>query len=300
MPTLPRPSEIIKCTDLVSCFQAIYNFFFALLIALAFLNFLYGAFQYLLSGSRIFSQEEGKKRMINSIIAVIVALSVPIILNMINPEIFKAKLLVPKVTVKIPVIISIEEVEVSEKSLGDQEIKSRIERSSSPSYVSMDSCQPYIKEGDKEVPPPEWDWRKVFSYPPLDAITTENNDYKQTEYINPQMKNIIQKLNENWLKNVCLLRTEYGDIYSCNYKIHVTDGFSKGDHASLGHTCYGTAIDIIIKDKRGKIVAPDNEIWDRAKKIALETGFNVLDERTKAGSGYWTGAHLHLEVEVRK
>ena len=102
MPSIPQPSAIIKCTDISSCFQSLYNFFFALLIALAFLNFLYGAFQYLISAGGVFSKEEGKRRMINSVLAVIIALSVPIILNMINPEIFKAKLYIPQVTVKLP------------------------------------------------------------------------------------------------------------------------------------------------------------------------------------------------------
>jgi len=96
---LPAPSEIIKCENIASCFQETYNFFFAILIALAFLNFLYGAFLYLLSGGGIYSKDAGKKRMTNSIIAVIVALTIPIILNMINPEIFKVVLKIPEVKI---------------------------------------------------------------------------------------------------------------------------------------------------------------------------------------------------------
>jgi hypothetical protein len=94
---LPRPSELIVCKNLASCFQAFYNLLFAILILLAFVYFIYGALQYLLSGAKVYSKEEGKKKMINSVIAVILALSIPIILNMINPGIFKVELKLPVV-----------------------------------------------------------------------------------------------------------------------------------------------------------------------------------------------------------
>lgn len=100
--SLPQPSQLIKCDDISSCFQTIYNFLFAIFIGLAFLNFLYGALQYLLSGAKVFGKEEGKNRMKNSIIALIVVLVIPIILNLINPNIFKAKLWIPKITVTLP------------------------------------------------------------------------------------------------------------------------------------------------------------------------------------------------------
>ena len=100
---IPQPSTIIKCTDLVSCFQTLYNFFFMLLLALAFLIFVYGAFQYLLSGGGIFKKEEGKKKMINSIVAIIVVLLIPPILQFINPQIFKGiEMEIPKITAKLP------------------------------------------------------------------------------------------------------------------------------------------------------------------------------------------------------
>jgi hypothetical protein len=104
MPTLPRPSELIKCKDIVSCFQSIYNFLFAILIALAFLNFLYGAFLYLLSGAGIYKKEEGKNRMINSIVAVVIVLIIPIFLGMINPRIFNVKLKIPRMKIESPTL----------------------------------------------------------------------------------------------------------------------------------------------------------------------------------------------------
>jgi len=122
MPTLPSPSQIINCQDIVSCFQAIYNFLFAIFVAMAFLYFLFGAFEYLFSGSGIYAKEKGKSRMKNSIIALIIALVLPVILNMINPYIFKAELQIPQATVK-PLVLEINAPETSseEDTLGPGE-----------------------------------------------------------------------------------------------------------------------------------------------------------------------------------
>jgi len=95
---MPTTATTTFCKDLPSCFQALYNLLFALLIALAFLYFLYGAFLYLLSAGGVYSQEEAKRRMFNSIIALLIALGMPMILYMINPEMFKVTLQVPEVT----------------------------------------------------------------------------------------------------------------------------------------------------------------------------------------------------------
>lgn len=102
MPSLPAPSELVNCQDLGSCFQNLYNLLFAIFVAMAFLYFLFGAFEYLLSGAGIYEKEKGKSKMKNSVIALIVVLVIPVILNMINPNIFKAKLQIPKVTVITP------------------------------------------------------------------------------------------------------------------------------------------------------------------------------------------------------
>jgi hypothetical protein len=102
MPSISSPSELIRCDSLTSCFQALYNFLFALFILLAFLNFLYGAFLYLLSGGGFYDKEKGKNKMRNSVVAFLVALIIPIILNMINPKIFSSELKIPQVKVKLP------------------------------------------------------------------------------------------------------------------------------------------------------------------------------------------------------
>jgi hypothetical protein len=101
MPSIPSLSEFIKCNNLSSCFQELYNFLFALFILLAFLSFLYGAFLYLLSAGGVYDKEKGKNKMKNSIIALLVALIIPIILNMINPGIFRSELKVPQVEVTL-------------------------------------------------------------------------------------------------------------------------------------------------------------------------------------------------------
>jgi hypothetical protein len=105
---IPSPSQLIKGGDIIATFQNLYNLLFAILLALVFLSFIYGAFQYLLSGANIFNQQEGKSRMKNSLIALIVVLIIPVLLNLINPKIFKgAQMTVPKFTVKVPTFADI-------------------------------------------------------------------------------------------------------------------------------------------------------------------------------------------------
>jgi hypothetical protein len=270
MPTLPSPSELIKCTDLASCFQAIYNFFFAILIALAFLNFLYGAIKYLLSAGGVFPKEEGKKKMVNSIIAVIIALGIPIILNMINPEIFQVKLRVPKVEVTPPLYVSLEAVETSEKTLDTSktEIRARFLPPTGPRRLGpLLDCSRNSRECDV---------KKIFKDTPLANISFANND-NGTEYINPGLKNMIIQLDQ--------------ELKRAGIKIIITDGYSIGDHASPCHMVSGTCIDVVVAGK-----PPTDSSWDRVIEIARSVGFGVLDERYIRASQYSTGAHLHLEA----
>lgn len=102
MPNI-SPADLIRCQDVQSCFQSLYNFFFVIFLALAFLNFVYGAFQYLIAPTSIFAQDAGKRKMRNSIIAIIVVLLIPPLLQLINPGIFQGiKLSIPRVEVEIP------------------------------------------------------------------------------------------------------------------------------------------------------------------------------------------------------
>jgi hypothetical protein len=271
MPALPQPSKVIQCTDLASCFQAIYNFFFAILIALAFIYFLYGAFQYLLSAGGVFPKEEGKKKMINSLIAVMVALGIPIFLNMINPGIFRVELQVPKVDVKPALYVLLEAVEMSEKNLDTSkpEMQARFLPPTGGSRLGpiLDDCIQIQRECDV---------RKIFSDSPLTNISFANND-NGTEYIHHRLKDMIVELDKK--------------LKEAGIKIIITDGFSIGDHASPCHTAYGTCIDVVVAGK-----PPTDPSWNKVIEIARSIGFWVLDERYIKGSQYSTGAHLHLEA----
>ncbi len=92
---MPPIERIITCSDLASCFQAVYNLGLVILFSLAFLNMVYGAIEYLFSAGSITSKESGKNRIMNSIGAIIVVLVLPQILNIINPRIFQVKLKIP-------------------------------------------------------------------------------------------------------------------------------------------------------------------------------------------------------------
>jgi len=270
--TFPQPSTVINCTNLSSCFQTIYNFLFAILIAWAFIYFLYGAFQYLLSAGGVYSKEEGKNKMKNSVIAVIISLSIPIILNMINPEIFKVQLRVPIVTVTPALYVSLGAVEISEKSL-DTSSSTVQERFLSPTGAgsfgtASDICRSISTKCDV---------KNIFTgTSTLTNISFANND-NGTEYINPALKDAIINLDKS--------------LKGANIKAIITDGYSVGDHASSCHTVYGTCIDVVTAAK-----PPTDSSWDQVISIARSNGFAVLDERYINGSKFSTGAHLHLEA----
>jgi len=94
---MPWLNQITTCSDLASCFQAIYNLGIVVLFSLAFLNMVYGAVEYLFSAGSITSKESGKNRIMNSIGAIIIVLVLPQILHIINPRIFEVKLKIPYV-----------------------------------------------------------------------------------------------------------------------------------------------------------------------------------------------------------
>lgn len=271
------PSQIIKCEDIISCFQTIYNFLFILLLVFAFIRFIYGAIQYLLSGAAIFPKEEGKKKMLGSLIAIIIVLIIPSILKLVNPEVFAdIKMKIPKVYVTSPTImISLEEVEISELKLSDEQINSRIQCPKMKAKMET-------KLEERKSYDPNWQWRRVFGDTRLRNISIYGNDKDNTEYINPALKKIIIDFDKKLSTN--------------NIKIKVTDGYSLNDHISRAHTHYGSAIDIVIVDDKGQPINPSHESWEKVIEIALNSGFCVLDERFKNGSSYWSGSHLHLEV----
>lgn len=279
MPQLVPPSVLINCNDLASCFQALYNFLFTLLVALCLIWFVYGAFEYLFSGAGIFKKDAGKKKMTNSIIALIVTLLIPSFLWMINRNIFNITLQIPKVTAELPGI-NLEAVEQSEKNLTDGQISARLQRSNNP-YTTRNKNQCWLEIGNRRIIRRECDVRVIFRSGELKNINFSNND-GGTEYINPELKPLILELDRR-------LQQE-------GIKIMITDGLSRGDHISRAHTLYGTAIDVVVRNGPNGFKLPTHPSWDRVIQIAKEIGFDVLDERYIKGSRYSTGAHLHLQT----
>lgn len=103
---MPPPSQLINCNNLSSCLQNLYNLLFAFLVAFAFFYFIWGAIEYLFSGISITHKETGKRKMINSIVGLILALIIPTFLYMISPDIFRLTWNIPVVTVSLEPISS--------------------------------------------------------------------------------------------------------------------------------------------------------------------------------------------------
>ena len=269
----------MQCTDLSSCFQAIYNIFFVILIALAFLYFLYGAFLYLLSGAGIYNKENGKNKMQNAIYSILIALIIPVILNTINPDIFQVQLKIPKVTVQMPFYyIDLRKVEQSEKNINDDDPTVKHSEKFLPPITSISLQREKYRclIDDKRTCDVHVIFAEALRNGEISRFNFANND-NGTEYINPAIANYVLQLIKQ----------------AKNEGIHVTvtDGFSQGDHASKCHTQYGTCIDVVVAGK-----APNDSSWDRVIQIAREIGFSVLDERYIKGSKYSDGAHLHLKI----
>ncbi len=270
----PPPSKLINCTNLANCFQALYNFGFTIFLALAFIYFLYGAFQYLLSGAGIFKTEEGKKKMQNAIIALVVVLIIPVILNFINPGIFNVTLKIPEVTVTPSgFVIDLNAVENSERDLTDEEISSRMSKPpgrTALSRLNLNACKP---SSPGACASENCNFRKLSQERKLTNISLRGDDCG-TEYVNPGIMDMIESLDNKLREN--------------GIKLILTDGYSPGDHKSKAHTQYGTAIDVVVYGNYEK--------WNKAIQIARSVGFCVLDERFHPGSTKWTGAHLHLQA----
>jgi hypothetical protein len=288
-------SQIINCDNIVSCFQAIYNFLFGLLLFLAFIYFLFGAFKYLLSGASIFSKDEGKKMMKNSVIAVIIVLVIPVILNAINPGIFNIKLSIPIVKVKgvdaevILDYLSLTSEEEAVNKYGQKAVDEMKKLVTKPhNYLVLDVAGPPIK---KEY----WDWKTVFSDTPLKNIIIAGDD-DGTEYINPTLKESIIKIDEA----LTTVFNNFSERDGKKYKLKVTDGYSPNDHKSLQHKKYGTAFDVVVVFEKSPTkfekVDPRHLIWEHVRDTIAAVGFCVLDERFQKGSEYWTGAHLHVQL----
>ncbi len=292
------PSELIKCENVSACFQALYNFLFTLFLALAFLFFVYGALEYMLSGAGIFAKDKGKKRMINSIVSVVIVLVIPVILNIINPQIFKAELQIPKVEVRKPDLAAFleENMDIINTDPSDEDLVK-----ASGDVVAKPSS--YVDFGKQVVEcrniyDSEWRWERVF-----EKITLTNIKPKpgNAVYINPQMKGNIQWLDGN---------LNYRDV-----SVYVTDCYGKG-HKSKGHTLYGIYCDLVPniperdeclrsgwKDIKKCNDYVEHKAWEKIKEAVLWSGFAVYDERiacpiNKKIGDFCKGAHFHIYVPL--
>lgn len=290
MTDLLSPYQLVQCSDMLSCFQSIYNLLVILLIALSFLFFVFGAFQYLLSAANIYNTEEAKDRMKNSLIALIICLTFSSLIYYVNPNVFKVNLFIPKVTVKTPDLVVDEQAVNLNESEYTETFEAEIITSVKNRYATTVIVSP---ANPAELQ--NWRFDTIFSSGSLTNIRSLNNDCwdsvckgdssKKTEYINPALANHIKTLNDK-------LREK--GVY-----VAITDGYSKDDHSSLSHTLFGTAVDLVVIDESGKKLSPDHPNWQKAIESALESGFYVLNERRLKGSKYWTGSHLHIFMHYK-
>jgi hypothetical protein len=94
---------------LQKCIQGFYNLLIGLAIAIAFLFIIIGSLQYLL-GAAINTKEEGKKKITGAVIGLIVIFVNGVILYWINPNIFKAELIIYRIQTLKPPQFSVTEL----------------------------------------------------------------------------------------------------------------------------------------------------------------------------------------------
>lgn len=278
MPSIPSPSQLINCDNLASCFQNLYNLLFSFVVAIAFIYFIFGAIEYLFSGVSVSSQEAGKRKMVNAVIGLILAMIIPVFLYMINPEIFQLTWNIPIVTVQLPDI---------PENFTDEDI-ARLEKNA-PQYVITNpptKITPKIPLGEIK------DITKVFKRGELTNISASNNEgpnHNLPEKINEGMRNIILRFNE--------------ELRNRKVKAIITDCYDPYEHASKGHTVYGTSCDVVPNPK-------SKWAWEKVCEAAKAAGFKrILYEapsskclncggKTICGilTSKTTGEHFHLEA----
>lgn len=309
MPDIRPPSQIIleNCQTLINCFQAFYNILFGILIVICFIWFLYGAALYLLSGALPDKANEGKKKMKDSIYALIIALILPVILRTIDPTIFSEQTLsipVIKLNLKLEKENEFESILALERNYGKpirivckENIGKTVRtRTGLLLYCSYKPVKITNAEGWKSCKgKDEWNFYKVFGQNGLRCIHPKNS-----EFVNPKTRDFLLEL----------------DRRLCEKNIHIliTDAWSRGilrkcligdlPHQSPQHTVYGTAFDVVPLVRPPKPgerpanvprVGLNDKRWVEVREIARQIGFSVLDEVHK-GTAKSTGPHLHLEI----
>jgi hypothetical protein len=274
MPNLPSPEELIKCSGLGNCFQSIYNFLFAIFLVFAFFNFLYGAAVYLLSGLSISKKEEGKKRMIASLIALIVVLVVSIIINLVNPQIFgNVSVTLPKIRIEII-------------PLNTQVSSSAGENISSSGSIGQESSGQYVNYSVPENYYPSKSFcraKKPFvTQSPGELIRYKNITTRQV--VKDQLENCVNSKGVSYI-----LTAGCGSEYTVS-----NDRYHKPG--------YCTAIDL---------VPSGSTSYQQLVNALVECGFSVLNEVRASlycptsGQVFYdcstcitTGPHLHAVLEL--
>jgi len=90
--------------NLRSCLQGVYNLLVALAVVVAFFMFLFGIFENLLSTVPDVKLQ-GKNRMKNALIGLVIIFATGVILYWINPSIFSARLILYQITFQVPLVI---------------------------------------------------------------------------------------------------------------------------------------------------------------------------------------------------
>jgi len=281
-------TQITTCYDLNSCFQAVYNLGLVFLFALAFLNMVYGAIEYLFSAGSITSKESGKKRIMNSIGAIVIVLVLPQVLHIINPKIFKVKLKIPTVERANPAIFKTYEV-----YWGEAETFTKVDPSISAWYYSVDPnkvpgrLKDYVCFSQEKIEADKDDSR--LSY-------TSYNGIPVSGFVHEKLTNCLEEKIGN------------------NFKIRITQGYNLASPDRCHQA--GHCIDIVPDP-------PTDKNYNSLLEALVYCGFSVLNESEKTllcGSQslpycpleckvnrlvrkqgcpcYFTGPHLHAYLNI--
>ncbi len=129
--------------ELNYCLQGIYNLLVAIAVLVAFFVFLFGAFENLLSTIPDF-KKQGKDRMKNAIIGLVIIFLSGVVLYWINPYIFNARLILYKVE-KLDIRQELVIIGKGTETSGLPEIEGQ---GINPSQSGIQYNHPLIKQGD--------------------------------------------------------------------------------------------------------------------------------------------------------
>jgi hypothetical protein len=281
---MPWLNQITSCSDLASCFQAIYNLGIVVLFSLAFLNMVYGAIEYLFSAGSITSKESGKNRIMNSIGAIIVVLVLPQILHIINPRIFEVKLKIPYVEKAGAPKFKVYE------GLPDENFEESIDPDTGTTFPRLNLKDP--------------------KYIPYICTARQNYQiYAKNKYNNE----IVRYRGELMRREIVDALTDCVDKQIASSSYIITWGYDKGytypDKCHKDGTRWANCIDVM----------PNGISYQRLADAFLNCGFHILNESEQnivclsdeygvikeakscpkqGGTCYYTVPHLHIILDI--